>query len=97
MGVSLILILTVIFLFFERLVCVCMCACVLLIYTISISILYVSCEKVSLTESNEQICYFYKIIIFEKQIHCGFILESKFLVSANYLSSVIQTAAIMST
>ena len=78
-------------------VCGCVCVCVLLTHTISISILYVSCEEVSLTESNEQICYFYKTIVFEKQIHCVFIQESKFLVSANYTSSVIQTAAIMST
>ena len=102
MGVSFIFILAM--LSFSSLsvwyVCVCVwvCVCVCSAYsTISISILYVSCEEISLTESNEQICYCYKTIVFEKQIHCVFILESKFLVSANYTSSVIQTDAIMST
>ena len=40
--------------------------CVLRIYIMSISILFVSCEELRLTESNQQICDFYKLVIFEK-------------------------------
>ena len=44
--------------------------CVLFVYTISVSILCVSRQGRSLIESNQQICGFYKGVIFEKQRHC---------------------------
>ena len=52
-----------------------MCLCVLFIYTISIgisvSIICVSKKDVSLIASNQQICDFYKSVIFEKKINIG--------------------------
>ena len=47
------------------------CECVLFISTISNSILCISRKELGLTESNQQICDFYKRVIFEKQSHCG--------------------------
>ena len=55
---------------------------VLLIYTISISILCVLWEGPSLIQSNQQICDFYKLVIFKKERHYG-TMQSKFLISAN--------------
>ena len=52
-------------------VCVCVCVCVLFIYIIPISIICVWQEKPSLIASNQQICDFYKWVIFEKKNHCG--------------------------
>ena len=43
--------------------------CVLLIYAVSLSILCVSWEELSHSESNQQICDFYKPVTFEKQRH----------------------------
>ena len=51
--------------------------CVLFIYTISLSIHCVSREGLTLLESNQQICDFYKWVIFKKQSHFG--PQSKFL------------------
>ena len=67
-------------------VCVCLSVCALFIYVNSIIILCVSREERSLTESNQQIYDFYKSVIFENQIHGA--------ISASYLFSVIQTAAV---
>ena len=51
------------------------CVCVLFVYTISIgisvSIICVSQEDVSLIASNQQICDFYKLVVFEKKRHIG--------------------------
>ena len=69
-------------------VCVCVCECVVFICTSCISIICVSQEEPSLIASNQQICDFYKWIIFKKKKHCGIfgkdIVKSKFLISVNY-------------
>ena len=66
---------------------------ILFIHGISIRILCVSREEFSFTESNQQIWDFNKLVIFEKQRHCR-TLQSKFLISANYSSSVLQTTTV---
>ena len=76
----------------------CLCVwdvlvCVSLIYTIFISVFCVSWKDLNLTESNQQACDFYKWAVFLNQGHCG-TLQRKFLISANYSFSVIQTAAV---
>ena len=45
-----------------------------LIYTISHCFICVSWHELSLIESNQQICDFYRAVIFGKQRHCGFLL-----------------------
>ena len=45
--------------------------CILFIYNVSTSIICVSVEELTLIESNQQICDFYKWVIFKKQRHCG--------------------------
>ena len=40
-------------------------------YLHHVSVFSISCEELSLIESNQQICASYKSVIFEKQIHCG--------------------------
>ena len=76
----------------------CLCVwdvlvCVSLIYTIFISVPCVSWKDLNLTESNQQVCDFYKWAVFLNQGHCG-TLQRKFLISANYSFIVIQTAAV---
>ena len=65
------------------------CVCVLLIYSISISTLCVSWEERSLNETNQQICSFYKWVIFESK---NIVELCKFVISTNYLFNLIQIA-----
>ena len=76
-------------------VCVCVCVCVFCLFT---PLLYVSfffhsicCflqEEPSAIAPKQQIYDYYKWIIFEKDI-----VESKFLVSVNYLFNALKIAA----
>ena len=58
------------------------------LFTPYLSVIFVSRENLSIAESNEQICDFYKSVTFEKQRRCG-TLQNQFLI-ANYSLNVIQ-------
>ena len=53
-----------------------------------LQVVCVSQEEFTLIESNQQICDFYKTVIFENKD----IVESKFLISANYSFNAIHIA-----
>ena len=69
------------------------CTCVCFIYLYQFYQCFDSRENLQSYESNHQVCNFCKWVIFEKRRHCG-TLSSKFLISANFSSNLIQMAVV---